>query len=141
MIFQSIVKGFFGAAALLSVYFIIVSLISGWQFALSQFFQFWYFIIGLAVGFGIQIGLYSYLKNAIRRNAPRGVVAVSGITSAVAMVSCCSHYLANIIPLIGVSGALALVGQYQIELFWVGLVANAAGIGYIVSRIIKFSKQ
>lgn len=127
-----------GTIALLAAYFGIVSLISGWSFAASQFSQSWYFIIALSLGFGIQIGLYSYLRNAIKHNASKGVVAVSGATSTIAMVSCCSHYLASIIPIIGVSGTIALVGQYQVELFWVGLAANAAGIGYIVSRIIKF---
>lgn len=140
-IFRLAIKGFLGAAVLFVVYFSIVSLISGWQFAISQFLQFWYFIVALSLGFGIQIGLYSYLKNAIRHNAPKGVVAVSGTTSTIAMVSCCSHYLANIIPLIGISGAVAFVGQYQIELFWFGLFVNVAGIGYIASRIIKFSKS
>lgn len=130
-----------GVIALLAAYFSIVGFISGLPFAVSQFSQSWYFIIALSLGFGIQIGLYSYLRNAIKHNASKGVVAVSGATSTIAMVSCCSHYLANLIPVIGVSGAVALVGQYQIELFWFGLLANTAGIGYIVSRIIKFTKS
>ncbi|MFA5799586.1 MAG: hypothetical protein WC840_01340 [Candidatus Peribacteraceae bacterium] len=141
MILKSIIRGFIGTTALLAVYFTIVSLISGWSFALSQFSQFWYFILGLAAGFGVQIGLYSYLKDSIRQNVPKGVVAVSGTTSTVAMISCCAHYLANLLPVIGISGVLAIIGQYQIELFWFGLIANAAGIGYIASRILKFSRS
>lgn len=141
MITKVTIKGFLGAVALLAAYFGIVGFISGLSFAVSQFSQFWYFFVGLALGFGVQIGLYSYLKNAIRHNAPKGVVAVSGATSTIAMVSCCSHYLANLIPVIGISGVVALVGQYQIELFWFGLFANAIGIGYIANRIIRFSKQ
>lgn len=141
MIFKSIIKGSIGSIALLTIYFVVVSLISGWPFALSQFSRFWYFIIGLTVGFGIQIGLYSYLKNSIRQKAPKEMVVVSGTTTTVAMISCCVHYLANLLPVIGVSGAIALIGQYQIELFWVGLITNAIGIIYIAIRIVKFSKQ
>ncbi len=47
----------FGALAfglLLAAYFGAVSLVSGWRFALSQFSGFWYYIVPLAAGFGIQ---------------------------------------------------------------------------------------
>ncbi|MDP2946382.1 MAG: hypothetical protein Q8N61_02955, partial [bacterium] len=105
-------------------------------------FQFWYFIVALSLGFGIQIGLYSYLKSVIARVGAdsAGVVAVSGTTSTLAMVSCCAHYLANILPIIAVSGIVSLIGQYQIELFWIGLAFNATGIVYIGRKIIKFEQ-
>lgn len=140
MIFKSAINGLIGAAALLAVYFSVISLISGWPFAFYQFGQFWYFIVSLAIGFGIQIGLYTYLKNIIARNGTgsAGVVAVSGTTSTVAMLSCCAHYLANILPIVGAMGVISLIGQYQIELFWVGLVFNIAGIAYIGRKVIIF---
>jgi len=131
------------ALALLVVYFVAVSLVSGWEFALDQFSQFWYFIASLAVGFGIQIGLYTYLRQEIRAmhmKAPGRAVAVTGTTSTVAMISCCAHYLANIVPILGIAGALSIVGQYQTELFWVGLIFNLAGIVYIGNKVIRFRK-
>ncbi|WP_435626493.1 hypothetical protein [Candidatus Ferrigenium straubiae] len=135
----------FGAAALvllLAVYFGVVSLISGVDFAFEQFAKFWYFIVLLALGFGIQVGLYTYLRNLAGRHGASGkVVAVSGTTSTAAMVSCCAHYLTNILPILGVTGFLTVVAEYQIELFWVGLAFNAAGIFYVVSRVIKFSRE
>jgi len=144
MILKPIIKGFLGMLAILAVYFSITAFISGWNFALQQFFQFRYFVIGLAFGFGIQIGLYTYLKQEIRnRNAAFSgkALAVTGTTSTLAMVSCCAHYLANIIPILGVAGTLTIISQYQIELFWVGLIFNALGIAYIANKIIKFKKQ
>src|SRR3989344_3214135 len=139
MIFKAAVYGFLGAAALLAVYFSGVSLISGWAFAQSQFGQFWHFIVSLAVCFGIQIGLYTYLRNVIRqKNNAGGVLAVSGTTSTAAMLSCCAHYLVNILPIIGITGVVSIIGQYQIQLFWVGLVSNLCGILYILNKIGKF---
>ena len=112
---------------LLAIYFGVVGLISGMDFALDQFAKFWYFMVPLALGFGIQVGLYTYLKNLVGQHGASGkVVAVSGTTSTAAMVSCCAHYLANIVPMLGVTGFLAVVAEYQIELFWVGLAFNAA---------------
>ncbi len=131
---KPILAGTIAALILLGIYFSIVTFVSGWKFTLRQFDQYWYFVVTLALGFGIQIGLYTYLK-ALQK-ASRGVVAVSGTTTTIAMLSCCSHYLANIIPILGIAGALTIVGQYQIELFWVGLAANLLGIMYMLKKII-----
>ncbi len=132
---------FYGALAsaiLLGVYFTVLTLVSGWNFAQSQFAAFWYFIVSLAIGFGIQIGLYTYLKNIIHtQNGGGRVLGVTGTTSTAAMVSCCTHYLANILPIIGAAGIVSLIGQYQIEIFWLGLAFNLFGVVYIGRKIIK----
>ena len=135
----------YGAGAfvlLLAIYFAIVGLISGMDFALGEFAKFWYFMLALALGFGIQVGLYTYLRNLVARHGVSArVVAISGTTSSAAMVSCCAHYLANIVPLLGVAGFLTIVAEYQIELFWVGLAFNVAGIIYVSSRVIKAARE
>lgn len=138
---RSIVYGVGATVALLGVYFVILGAVSGWEFTVSQFLDFWYFIVSLAAGFGIQIGLFTYLRNAVRGMDMSGkVVAVSGTTSTAAMISCCAHYLTNILPVVGAAGAIALVAQYQIELFWFGLACNLAGIAYMGNRVAKFSR-
>ena len=137
--FKSIIYGFAGLAALLAVYFSMVSLISGWSFALSQFAQFWYFIVSLALGFGIQVGLYIHFRNLVRDGRGTGkVLGVTGTTSTAAMISCCTHYLVTLLPVLGVAGVITFVAQYQIELFWVGLLFNLGGIVYMANRIFKF---
>jgi P-type Cu+ transporter len=138
---RSIVHGVVATAALLGMYFVILAAVSGWEFTVSQFFDFRYFIVSLAAGFGIQIGLFTYLRNAVRGMDMSGkVVAVSGTTSTVAMISCCAHYLTNILPVVGAAGAIALVAQYQIELFWLGLASNLVGIAYMGNRIVNFTR-
>ena len=132
-------KGILASLGLLAIYFFLVSLISGTSFAQEQFAKYWYFILTLAAGFGIQVALFTRLKQVIK-GAHAGVVAVSGATSTFAMVSCCSHYLVNILPIIGTVGVLTVISQYQIELFWVGLIANLFGILYLTSKLRKISK-
>jgi Cu+-exporting ATPase len=141
MILKSATKGLTATILLFGIYFGLITLISGWSFALDQFSRFWYFIIALALGFGVQVGFYFYLKDAVHRNASRGLVAVSGTTSTVAMVSCCAHYLANILPIIGIAGFLSVISQYQVQLFWLGLVFNFAGIAYIGGKIMRFYRS
>lgn len=135
-------SGLVASLLLLAVYFAVVTLLSGWPLAAQQFAEFWPFVLPLAAGFGMQIGLYTRLRSIARHgDGPRRVVAVSGGTSAAAMVSCCTHYVANVIPVLGATGALALVAQYQTELFWVGLMLNAAGVAYVGRKLAQASRH
>src|SRR3989304_9660175 len=111
-------------------------------FAQSQFAKYWYFIVLLSFGFDIQVGLYTYLKNSIRKqNISAKVLAVSGSTSGAVMISCCSHYLVNILPILGISGFITFVTQYQVQFFWVGLALNLAGIAYMSNKVYLFSQR
>ena len=133
---NAIIKGVVSTLALLVVYFGVVSFVSGWSFAQQQFRQFWYFVVTLAIGFGIQVGLYSYLKSIVQKVSP-GVVATTGATSTVAMISCCAHYLVNVLPILGAVGVITIISQYQIQLFWIGLAFNFTGIAYMANKVYK----
>lgn len=133
---KSVFKGGLALFTLLSVYFLILTLVSGWKFAWGQFNQFWYYIISLALGFGVQLSLYSYLKGIIKEQSTVQVLATTGTTSTAAMISCCAHYLTNILPILGVTGIITFVGQYQVQFFWIGLFFNLLGILYIGRKIL-----
>lgn len=138
---KSVFKGSLAFLILLSVYFLILTLVSGWKFAWEQFSQFWYYIISLALGFGVQLGLYSYLKGIVKQQATGQVLATTGTTSTAAMISCCAHYLTNILPILGVTGIITFIGQYQVQFFWIGLFFNLLGIFYIGNKVLKVSQQ
>ncbi len=130
------------AALLLGLYFAVLTLVSGFAYAQSQFASYWYFIVPLALGFGMQVGLYVHLRGLIQAGAHAGrVLGVTGTTSTAAMISCCTHYLANILPILGTAGIVTFVSQYQTELFWVGIAFNLAGISYIGRKIFKISAR
>ncbi len=134
--------GVLASSLLLGLYFGVLTLVSGWEFTLEQFATYWHFTVALAAGFGVQVGLYTYLRHLARQCGGAGkVAAVSGGTSAAAMISCCTHYLANMVPILGATGLVALVGQYQVELFWVGLAFNLAGVLYISSKVMQASRH
>src|SRR5680860_1122981 len=139
---KSVYKGILAVLAILSVYFLILTLVSGWEFACDQFAQFWYYILSLALGFGVQFGLYTYIKSIVKEQASTGkILATTSATSTTAMISCCAHYLTNILPVLGVTGIITFIGQYQIQFFWIGLFFNLLGIFYIGNKAISFSKQ
>jgi Cu+-exporting ATPase len=126
---------------LLALYFGVLTLVSGWSFTLTQFSDFWFYIVPLAAGFGLQVALFLKLREVVSRAKDTGaVIAASGTTSTAAMISCCAHYLTNVAPVLGATGIVAFAAQFQVELFWVGLAFNAAGIAYVGSKLWKATK-
>lgn len=132
--------GLTATAILLSFYFGVLTLVSGWSFTVRQFGAYWPFLVALAIGFGVQVGLFSYLRRAVHAAASRKVMVATGTTSGAAMVSCCTHYLVNLLPVLGATGLVSFVGQYQVGLFWFGIASNLAGIGYIGRRVVSFAQ-
>lgn len=139
-IVRAAASGLAATVLLLGFYFGVLTLVSGWPFTLEQFLAYWYFIVPLAAGFGTQVGLFIYLRRAVHAAASGRVVAATGTTSGAAMVSCCTHYLVNLLPALGATGLVTFVGEYQVELFWFGLLSNLAGIAYIGRRLVVFSQ-
>jgi len=122
---------------LLVIYFGVLTLVSGWSFTVSQFSDYWPYIVTLALGFGTQVGLYFYLKQlSEHHHHAQHMLAATGTTSTAAMLACCAHYLTNILPVLGIIGMVSLIAQYQIQLFWISLAFNAAGLAYIGRQLL-----
>lgn len=126
--------------ALLALYFGVLTALSNWEFAVEQFGEYGAFIVALAIGFGLQAGLFIYLHQAVHAAAVGKVLAASGTTSGVAMLSCCTHYLVNLVPVLGATGLMTFVSEYQVQLLWVGVAGNLAGIAFMTSRLVAFAR-
>ncbi len=134
---RSLIAGFIAADALLVLFVVLVTGISGWATTKSQFTQYWFYLVPLAAGFGLQVGMYVYLREVAKQVMSKKVMAVTGSTSTAAMISCCTHYLVNILPIVGAGGVTAFVGQYQVEFFWAGIVLNLFGIAFITRKVLR----
>ncbi len=133
--------GALASTLILALYFAILTLVSGWQFTLEQFGEWRPFVLALAIGFGVQIALFVYLRSASRVVGSGKVVTTTGATSAVAMVSCCTHYLVNVLPALGATGLVGFIGQYQAEFVWFGIASNLAGVAYLGSRVFASDRR
>lgn len=132
--------GLAAAAILLGFYFGVLTTVSGWPFTVRQFGAYWPFLVALAIGFGIQVGMFFYLRRAVRAAALGTVMVATGATSGAAMVSCCTHYLVNLLPVLGATGLVGFIGAYQVGLFWFGIASNVAGIAYIGRRVVAVAR-
>src|SRR3989338_5938103 len=126
---NSVLYGLIAGTGLLLFYITIVSIFQGFEFAIMNFRSLWYWIIPLAAGFGTQIGLYFSVKHTAQMTAG---VAATGTISGGSMVACCSHFIFNIIPIVGLSGLATILAGYQKWFFALGIIANIFGITYIL---------
>ena len=120
-----------------AVNFLILYYLNFPSMAISQIKKYLILLILLVVGFGIQIGLYTYLKY---RDAFCSITTMAGGgISSISMILCCSHYLLNILPFISLSFASFLT-KYTLYILLFGVLSNLIGI-YIMYRKIKWGKK
>lgn len=136
--------GVMASVLIVGIYLGMNTLTSDWYFAKIQFSEYRWWIISLAIGIGIQVTLFTLLRVHLRgrkKTAAKSSMAASGGVSVVAMMACCSHYLATLIPLLGISflsaTAVASLAQYQPHFFLAGLVSCLSGIALMVRMMRK----
>jgi len=136
--------GVLASFGIVGIYLGMNTLTSDWYFARVQFSEYRWWIISLAIGLGIQVTLYTLFRAHLsgkKKTAANSSIAASGGVSVVAMMACCSHYLATLIPLLGVSflsvTAVVSLAQYQPYFFLAGLVSCLFGITLMVRMMRK----
>jgi copper chaperone CopZ len=135
--------GLLGVAGLLVLYLGLVSLAEGWTHAVELLLEDAWIVGPILLGFGVQMGMYTYLK-AVAHAAARGTGALAGAgggTSTAAMVACCAHHVTDVLPLLGLSAAAAFLAEYRIPFMVVGLATNLIGIGVIGYLILRQRRQ
>lgn len=130
------VFGLLATLGLLAFYLGVISLAQGWAHALQQLADDRWFVGTIATGFGAQVGLFTYLRGLHAQAAAGGVAASTG-TSTAAMLACCAHHLADVLPIIGLSGAAIFLNAYRTPLLWLGIVMNLAGVVYLLRKIAQ----
>ena len=134
--FKPLSDGFLASAGLFGFYFLVLRLGNGsWDGAVGQFLSIWPWIILLDLGFGLQIGLYSLLRQRVKDAASAKMAASATGTSAIGMVACCAHHIGDLLPLVGLSGVFLFLTEYQAWFIGLGLLSNLMSTLYIVRRL------
>ena len=140
--------GIGGALLLFGLYFGIVSWAESSRHALDYFWQDRWLVIPILLGFGIQVGLYTVLKMGLylpevktehilhpSSKAPATTMGAGGTTSTLAMVACCAHHAADVLPILGLTAAASFLAEYRTAFMAVGLISNLIGITVILNTI------
>ncbi len=120
--------GLLGAFGLLAVYFLVLILAESAEHALEQLAQLGFWITLLAAGFGLQLGLYAFVRGRLRRRRATAEVAATGGLSTGAMIACCAHHLVDVLPVLGLTAAAIFLTRYQLGFLVLGVGANLLGV-------------
>jgi hypothetical protein len=129
-----------GAALLAGVYVGIVSLAESPAHALDLFWADRWLVIPIMLGFGTQVGLFTYLKLGLfvpAGAASGATTAAGGGLSTAAMVACCAHHLTDVLPLVGLTAAAMFLAQWKVPFMLVGLGSNLVGIGIMLRQVVR----
>lgn len=134
---RSVRWGVTAAAALAAFYALVVGLASGSvDHLLEQARRDWYLLTAIVVGFGVQVALVVELRR--RHRLSHGALAAGGTgggASAVGMVACCAHHLADLVPVLGATGAAAFLLDWRVPFMVAGIAINALGIAAAARRL------
>ncbi|MHB1134287.1 MAG: heavy-metal-associated domain-containing protein [Chloroflexota bacterium] len=136
-----VLAGVFGVVGLLAFYLGTVTMAQSWEHAIQQLSEDRWFVAAITLGFGTQVGLFAELRRQRHACASARTVAAGGGTSTAAMLACCAHHLTDVLPLLGVSGAAALLGAYKEPLLWLSILVNGAGIAYMVRQLRQSASE
>ena len=132
--------GMLGSMALMALYLGLVSWAQGFAHARELLWDDRYFVSAIAAGFGLQIGLFVYLRRLLSLQARGSAVAATATgtgTSSAAMIACCAHHLADALPVLGLSGAAIFLNDYRIPLMALGIGVNAAGVAFMLRLVVQ----
>lgn len=133
----SIALGTLGALALVGLYLGIVTWAQGSEHALELLWGDRLFVGLIGAGFGTQVGLFTYVR-LLQRALARESVALAGAgtaTSSISMIACCAHHVADVLPVLGLSGLAVFLVEARTPLMLLGLATNAAGIAVMVREL------
>ena len=134
---QSLHWGIAASAALALVYALVVGLASGSvDHLLDRASRDGYLLAAIVVGFGTQVALVVELRR--RHRLSHGALAAGGTgtgASAVGMVACCAHHLADLLPVLGATGAAAFLLDWRVPFMVAGVAVNALGIAAAARRL------
>lgn len=133
----SVALGALGAAALIGLYLGLVTWAQGPEHALELLWGDRLFVGLISAGFGTQVGLFTYLR-LLQRAMARESVALAGAgtaTSSVSMVACCAHHIADVLPILGLSGLAVFLVELRTPLMLLGIATNLVGIAVMLRQL------
>lgn len=101
----------------------------------------WPWLVVILAGFGLQVALMWELRR--RHRMGRTAAAASGAgagASAVGMVACCAHHVADLAPFLGAGAAATFLLDYRIPFMAAGIAINAVGVAIALRRLRRLPR-
>lgn len=132
---RSLRWGVLASVGIAAFYVAVLTLSSDWAHLRDQTRQDWWLLAPIVIGFGAQVGLTVELR---RRHRAQHLGATTGAgtgASAVGMVACCAHHLADLVPLLGATGLVAFLFDWRVPFMLAGITVNAIAVAIAARRL------
>lgn len=133
-----------GSTVMAGLYFGILTWAQGWDYALNQFALYRLYVLPIFISLGVQAALYSILRfrlfiPTVSTGHTGALMGANGGTSVTAMVACCLHHVTDLLPVLGLSAAVAYLARYQRSFMLVSLGLNLAGI--VIMLVVLYRER
>lgn len=138
IILKSIGAGIAGTISIALIYFLILTWVSGdWRHPVDQFLLVKFWMGALFLGFGVQLGLFWFVKLVHRENKANKVAGTSAGMSTATMIACCAHHITDLVPILGLTAAGIFLARYQVYILMLAIIFNLLGMIYMLNIIKK----
>lgn len=134
---RSIRFGVIAAAAMAAFYVAVVRGASGsWGHLRDQAGADWAYLLFIVAGFGTQVALLVELKARHRMDPAAMTASGAGAgASTVGMVACCAHHIADLLPILGATGAATFLTEQRVPVMIAGITITAIGVAIAARRL------
>lgn len=132
---RSLRWGVLAAGFLVAFYVVVLAWASGWTHLRDQAQQDWWLLTPIVAGFGTQVALTVELRRRHRAHHLNTTTGAGTGASAVGMVACCAHHVAELVPLIGATGLAAFLLDWRVPFMVAGIAVNAVAVAIAARRL------
>ncbi len=101
----------------------------------------WPWLAVILAGFGLQVALMWELRQRHRMNRTAATATGAGAgASAVGMVACCAHHVADVAPFLGAGAAATFLLDYRVPFMSAGIAINAVGLAIAIRRLRRLPR-
>ena len=132
---RSLRWGVTASVGLIAFYIAVLTLSADWNHLRDQFRQDWWLLTPIVIGFGVQVALMLELRHRHRLVHLGATTGTGTGASAVGMVACCAHHLADLVPVLGATGLAAFVFDWRVPFMLAGIAVNTIAIAVAAHRL------
>ncbi len=133
---RSVLVGVSAMGGLVLIYVLVIAIAQSPAHALDQLAADAPLVGLVVVAFGVQVALFAELRAVSRRNRRGAAAGAAGTgASTMAMLACCGHHVADLLPIVGLSAAAVFLEQVKTPLILVGVATNVVGIVLIAREL------